>query len=107
MREEKRIYRNAETSEKALERRLVDKVRERGCVALKMNDVMHCGMPDRLIVMPGGRVMWVEVKSLGKKVTPLQASRIKDLRRLGFPVYVVDSGEMLEEFLQLLDVALQ
>ena len=47
-------------------------------------------MPDRLAILPGGRMAFVEVKAPGKKPRPLQEARHRMLRRLGFMVYVLD-----------------
>ena len=48
------------------------------------------GMPDRMILLPGGRIGFVEVKAPGKKPRPLQVKRHGQLRALGFPVFVLD-----------------
>ncbi|MBR0513907.1 MAG: VRR-NUC domain-containing protein [Clostridia bacterium] len=48
------------------------------------------GMPDRLVLLPGGRIAFVEAKAPGKKPRPLQLRRHEQLRRLGFDVYVLD-----------------
>lgn len=96
MKKEDRIYKHSETSEKALERKLVEEMKKMGFLAIKQNDVMHSGMPDRLIVASGGRTVWVEVKSTGCRPTPLQESRIKRLRELGHTVFVVDGRDTLD-----------
>lgn len=62
------------------------------------------GMPDRMILLPGGRIGFVEVKAPGKKPRPLQVKRHGQLRALGFPVFVLDDpgqipgiiGEVME-----------
>lgn len=96
MKAEERIYRNSETSEKAMEKRLVAQAKLGGCIPVKMTDPMQSGLPDRLIVLPDGKVMWVELKSEGKKPTALQEARIKELKELGHEVYVVSSKPELE-----------
>jgi hypothetical protein len=48
------------------------------------------GLPDRLILMPDGKMAFVEVKAPGKKPRPLQVARHEILRQLGFKVYVLD-----------------
>ena len=48
------------------------------------------GLPDRLILMPNGKMAFVEVKAPGKKPRPLQVARHEILRQLGFKVYVLD-----------------
>ena len=77
--------------EKQEEQALVKAVRKRGGIALKFVSPAFDGMPDRLLLMPGGNIGFVEVKAPGKKPRPLQVSRHGLLRRLGFKVYVLDS----------------
>lgn len=52
-------------------------------------------MADRLALLPGGRMAFVEVKAPGKKPRPLQQARHKMLRQLGFRVYVLDDEEQI------------
>ena len=47
-------------------------------------------MPDRIILMPKGKIAFVEVKTKGEKPRPLQLARHRLLRQLGFQVYVLD-----------------
>lgn len=49
------------------------------------------GWPDRLFILPGGRVLWMELKAPGRKPTKLQESRIRQLRERGHSVWLVDS----------------
>lgn len=58
------------------------------------------GMPDRLVLLPFGRIAFVEVKAPGKVPRPLQVSRHGMLRRLGFKVYVLDRPEQIKEILE-------
>ena len=85
--------------EKHLERRLVSAVRAAGGIAPKFTSPGFDGMPDRLLLFPGGKIAFVEVKQRGKKPTPLQAARHGLLRRLGVKVYVMDDGEQIEKIL--------
>ena len=52
-------------------------------------------MPDRLVLMPGGKLCFMELKAPGRKPHPLQVRRIKQLRALGFKVFVVDGKEKI------------
>ena len=52
-------------------------------------------MPDRMVLLPNGRICFVEVKAPGEKPRPLQLSRHRLLRRLGFLVYVLDNAEQI------------
>ena len=87
--------------EKTIEAKLVDAVKMRGGLAPKLTSPGFDGMPDRIILMPGGHLAFVEVKAPGKKPRPLQAARHRLLRELGFGVYVLDDirqiGGILDE----------
>ena len=81
--------------EKAIEQKLVKAVRARGGIAPKFVSPGFSGVPDRLILLPDGKCGFVEVKASGGKPRPLQESRIRLLRRLGFKVYVLDGAEQI------------
>ena len=81
--------------EKTLERKLVEAVKATGGLCPKFVSPGFDGMPDRLVLLPGGRIAFVEVKAMGCKPRPLQVSRHGMLRRLGFQVYVLDSKERI------------
>ena len=87
-------------NEKFIEKKLVKTVKCMGGMALKFVSPGCAGVPDRLVLMPGGKAAFVEVKAPGRKPRPLQIRRISQLRRLGFQVYVVDGTEQIEEVLQ-------
>ena len=57
-------------------------------------------MPDRIVLFPGGRIAFVEVKSPGKTLRPLQVRRKRQLESLGFKVYVLDDPGQIEEIMQ-------
>ena len=86
-------------SEKTLERNLVAKVKDLKGWAIKLLPFQVAGLPDRLVLMPEGKVYFVEVKSTGKKATKLQLVIHKRLESLGFTVYVIDTTEKLIEFI--------
>ena len=94
-----RIAGHSATSEKALERRLVKECESRGWLCLKYSNMTATGYPDRLIVLPGGFVAWAEIKSHGKKPTPLQAHRHEELRELDHIVAMIDSPCALDNFM--------
>lgn len=85
--------------EKYIERKLVDEVRRRGGICPKWVSPGFDGVPDRIVLLPGGRIGFVEVKSPGKKPGPLQLSRQRLLRRLGFPALILDEEEKIGEVL--------
>ena len=87
--------------EKTIEQKLTKPVKERGGVALKFISPNFDGMPDRIVLLPGGHFAFVEVKAPGKEPRPLQLARHALLMRLGYKVYVLDDikqiGEILDE----------
>lgn len=88
-------------SEKVIEKKLVQAVRAMRGICLKFVSPGFVGVPDRIVLLPGGYMAFVEVKAPGEKPRPLQTSRHKLLRRLGFKVYVLDDptqiGGILDE----------
>lgn len=81
--------------EKDIEHKLVtETVRRRG-VALKFVSPGCIGVPDRIVMLPGGKMGFVELKAPGKKPRPIQVCRITQLRRLGFKVFVIDGVEQI------------
>lgn len=81
--------------EKRIEQQLFHAVRENGGIALKLASPGYAGLPDRLVLLPGGHIGFVEVKATGKKPRMLQLMRLEYLSRLGFRVYVLDDPEKI------------
>lgn len=81
--------------EKTIEQKLVSAVKREGGICPKWISPGFDGMPDRIVLLPGGRMGFVEVKAPGKKPRPLQASRHELLKRLGYRVYVLDRPEQI------------
>ena len=87
-------------SEKQVELKLVTETRKEGGLAVKFVSPGYAGMPDRLVLLPGGKLAFVEVKAPGKKPRVLQVKRHEKLRELGFQVFVLDSLEDIPGLLQ-------
>lgn len=81
--------------EKIIEQHLVKAVKTSGGIAPKLVSPGFDGMPDRLVLLPGGKVGFVEVKAPGKEPRPLQVARHGLLQRLGFKVYILDDPEQI------------
>lgn len=79
--------------EKDIEAALVRRIKKIGGIAYKFTSPSRRSVPDRLCVLPGGRVVFIECKAPGKKPTRLQAAEHERLRALGAEVLVVDSKE--------------
>ena len=85
--------------EREIEQKLIAKVRQRGGLAPKLVSPGTVGMPDRLVLLPEGKMAFVELKAAKKKTRTIQEKRIRDLRNLGFRVYIVDCQEGIKEVL--------
>lgn len=81
--------------EKSVEQKLVAAVKQLGGIAPKFVSPGFDGVPDRLILLPGGRMGFVECKAPGKTLRPLQVQRKRQLEALGFSVYCVDRIEQI------------
>lgn len=79
--------------EKEIEEKFRKCVKNAGGRAYKFVSPGNSGVPDRLAVLPGGAIGFVELKQKGKKPTKLQEKQIEKLRGLGCRVYVLDSVE--------------
>ena len=81
--------------ESYVERKLTTEAKKRGGLAVKFVSPGFDGVPDRLVLFPGGKVAFVELKAPGKKMRPLQVRRAGQLRMLGFRVYCIDRTDMI------------
>ncbi len=81
--------------EKNIEKKLVNEAKNEGGLAPKFVSPGWDGVPDRIVLLPYGKIGFVELKSPGKKMRPLQIRRKKQLERLGFKVWCVDSEEQI------------
>ena len=81
--------------ESTTESRLREEAKKRGGMAIKFISPGLNGVPDRLVLMPCGRVAFIELKAPGKTPRASQLKRKEQLERLGFRVYVVDGVEQI------------
>ena len=86
--------------EKQVEQRLKNQVKKRGGKALKFVSPGIRGVPDRIVLLPGARTIFVELKAPGEEMELLQRKRAAELRAMGFPVYCLDSFEAVDQFIQ-------
>lgn len=80
--------------EKIIEQKLVDEVKKLGGICEKWTSGTS-GWPDRIILMPSNKIAFVEVKAKNKKPRPLQLYRHRQLKNLGFKVYVLDDENQI------------
>lgn len=81
--------------ESTIESRLREEAKKRGGMAIKFVSPGLNGVPDRLVLMPYGRVAFIELKAPGKTPRASQLKRKRQLERLGFRVYVVDGVDQI------------
>lgn len=81
--------------EKTLERKLVQAVKNMGGLCLKFVSPGFDGVPDRIVLLPHKRMAFVEIKTTGQKMRPIQVRRKRQLEMLGFFVYCLDRPEQI------------
>lgn len=82
--------------ESELEKRFCRLVACAGGKAYKFTSPGNAGVPDRMVILPGGRVGFIELKRPGEEPRKLQRVRQAELEKLGCYVAVVDSAERAE-----------
>ncbi len=90
--------------ESYIESRLREAVKRLGGLAIKLTSFSFTGLPDRLILLPGGKVFFVETKCSETKPRSRQLIVHEQLRSLGFMVFIVRTNEDLKEFLNIVDI---
>lgn len=86
--------------ERDIETHLRNEIKKIGGKAYKWESPGNAGVPDRIIFLPNGQVHLVELKAPGKKPTALQLAQHRKLALLGQQVYVLDSKEAVNGFIQ-------
>ena len=81
--------------EKMIEHQLTERIKALGGIAPKLVSPGFSGMPDRLILLPGKCLAFVEVKAPGETMRPLQVKRKRQLEGLGFSVYCIDHPDQI------------
>jgi hypothetical protein len=85
--------------ESQIETYLRREVKNLGGCAYKFTSPQRVNVPDRIVLLPGGRIVFVELKAPGKKPTAGQLREHKRLRDLGFQVDVIDTKEGVDEWI--------
>jgi hypothetical protein len=87
-------------SEKAIEKKLRERVEASKGLAVKLLPFQFAGLPDRMVLLHGGVMFFVEVKSEKKKLRPIQEKVKSMLVALGFKHYTIDTFIQLEILLE-------
>lgn len=85
--------------EREVEQALVHEVRKAGGIAPKFTSPGNAGMPDRLIILPGGKFSFVELKRPGQKPRPLQVRQMDRLTQLGCMVRILDHPDQIQDLI--------
>lgn len=90
--------------ETVVEKTLRLAVKARGGWAIKLLPSVS-GLPDRIVLLPGGKIIFIELKSPTGTVAPHQTVIHNRLRALGFEVLVLTSPTAVEEWDKRLDAS--
>ena len=85
--------------EKTIEQALVRATKKAGGIAPKLTSPANAGMPDRIIILPNGKICFVELKAPGKKPRPLQTRQMQRLTNLGCMVRALDNPQKIPELI--------
>ena len=85
--------------EKQIERYLVDRVKALGGVAYKFTSPAHRGVADRIVCFPNGQTWFVEVKTEGGRLSPLQTVFMSDMARMNQNYVCLCNKEHVDGFL--------
>ena len=82
--------------ERDIEKALVKRIKALGGLCEKFVSPSNIGVPDRLVTLPG-KILFVELKSPGKKPTAKQIRDHAKRRSYGCTVLVIDSLEGIDD----------
>lgn len=86
--------------ESGIEKYFTAQVKKLGGWAMKFISPGVSGVPDRVVLLPNGRIFFAELTRPGGKARPLQLAVHRKIEKLGFDVYVIDSKEQVREVLE-------
>lgn len=86
--------------EKTLEKNLKNKIEKYGGKFYKFVSPGVAGVPDRLLLYPRGKIIFVEMKNTGEKLKPLQVKRANELRALGHDVRCINSQQAIDDLVK-------
>lgn len=84
-------------SEKLLERKLKEAITAKGGLCIKLLSNHFWGLPDRLCLLPGGKMFFAEIKTTNQKRSKIQESVHLRLRQLNFNVYTIDNSLFIKK----------
>lgn len=86
--------------ESKVEAYLVRRVKKLGGLCPKWVSPGFSGVPDRIVFLPGGRIIFVETKKPGEDARKLQKKVHEKLQKLGCDVRVIDTIDKVDAFIE-------
>lgn len=86
--------------ESTIEARLVREVRKLGGLCYKFVSPGAPGVPDRVVILPGGRIVFVELKTEIGRLANIQKWQIEELRKRGADIRVLKGMDQVLAFLE-------
>lgn len=90
----------SERREASVERSFCERLRKAGCLVYKFVSPGNAGVPDRIVITPGGRVIFVELKTETEKPRSTQRVQIRKLQRHGQDVRVLRGASEVDQFVR-------
>ena len=84
--------------ESKIENRLVCLVRERGGLCYKFVSPGNPGVPDRIVITPGGRTIYVELKTEVVRLANIQKWQLSEMQARGADVRVLYGLDQVKAF---------
>lgn len=94
-------------NEKLIEKKLREGVKKLGGMALKFTSPGTSGVPDRIVLMPGGKIYFVETKSTGKNLSRMQYLFSEFVKGMGFSFWCISDQEGLDQFFTYVKIYLK
>ena len=86
--------------ESSIESKLVRMVRERGGLCFKFISPGKPGVPDRIVITPAGRTVYVELKTEAGRLAAIQKWQHEELRKRGADVRTLKGLEQVKAFVE-------
>lgn len=90
----------AKTKESVIENKLVREVRKRGGLCYKFISPGNPGVPDRIVITPEGRTVYVELKTEIGQLEKIQHWQLDEMRKRNADVRVLKGMEQVDQFLK-------
>jgi len=89
--------------EKEIERRLGQMLEKRGCLYLKFESPGNPGVPDRIVILPSGVTIYVELKTHIGRLSNIQKWQTGRMKERGADVRVIKGWEQAQDFVKEVD----